>query len=343
VTTGKNDNFHTVVATDNHIMPITTTEGTGLVHTAVSAGTEDFLLGKKLGLPFIPIINDDASYIEGFGEFSGQNAKKHPEIILDYLKKLDEKGKHFYFKVEKYTHRYPACWRCKTELVWKITDEWYIAMDRPAKILKNRSLEDLKWDDEDKIQKPADTRTLRERMKTVAGKINWIPGFGLDREMDWLTNMHDWLISKKNRYWGLALPIWECHKCHNFEVIGSKEELNERSLTGKLKGTPHKPQIDEIKIKCPKCGAVVSRVEPVGNPWLDAGIVPFSTISKGNLACGFEASKVKPDYQIDKEEWRKWFPSDFITESFPGQFKNWFYSLIAMSTVLEDINLWNNA
>ena len=129
-------------------------------------------------------------------------------------------------------------------------------------------------------------------MRTVAGKINWIPGFGLDREMDWLTNMHDWLISKKNRYWGLALPIWECKKCGNFEVIGSKEELKERAVAGwkEFKGkSPHKPQIDAVKIKCSKCGAVVmDRIEPVGNPWLDAGIVPFSTISENNKACDFE-------------------------------------------------------
>ena len=171
--------------------------------------------------------------------------------------------------------------------------------------------------------------SLRERMKNSASKINWIPGFGMEREMDWLNNMHDWLISKKNRYWGLALPIWECKKCGNFEVIGSKEELNERSVTGKLKGTPHKPQIDEIKIKCSKCGEITQRIEPVGNPWLDAGIVAFSTISSDNT---------KPLYLTDRKEWQKWFPAEFITESFPGQFKNWFYSLIAMSTVLEDIN-----
>ena len=167
-------------------------------------------------------------------------------------------------------------------------------------------------------------------MKTVAGKINWLPAFGLEREMDWLTNMHDWLISKKNRYWGLALPIWECKKCGNFEVIGSKEELKERAVAGwkKFEGkSPHKPQIDEVKIKCSKCGNVADRVEPVGNPWLDAGIVSFSTISDKNTA---------PSYLNDRESWQKWFPADFITESFPGQFKNWFYSLIAMSTVMED-------
>lgn len=320
----KDDNFHTVIATDNLIMPITTIEGTGLVHTAVSAGSEDFKLGKKLGLPMIPIINDDASYMEGLNEFSGQNAKKHPEIILDYLSRLDKGGKHFYYKTENYKHRYPACWRCKTELVWKVTDEWYIAMDTPSKTLNSKS------------------ETLRERMKAVTKNINWMPSFGLDRELDWLSNMHDWLISKKNRYWGLALPIWECSECKNFKVIGDKDELNEKSVTGKLKGSPHKPQIDKIKIKCDKCENLMSRIEPVGNPWLDAGIVPFSTISENNKASNFKDNNTKPLYLTDKKEWLKWFPVDFITESFPGQFKNWFYSLIVMGTVLENTEPFKN-
>ncbi|MEK7550919.1 MAG: isoleucine--tRNA ligase [Patescibacteria group bacterium] len=320
-----NEKFHNVVATDNLIMPITTTEGTGLIHTAVSAGTEDFKLGKKLDLPMIPVINDDASYMEGFDFLSGQNAKKHPELIIDFLKKLDSGGEKFYFKVENYTHRYPACWRCKTELVWKVTDEWYISMDSPSKL----KIKNLKFKiGNEKQEETQDNRTLRERMIEVAGKINWIPSFGLDRELDWLGNMHDWLISKKNRYWGLALPIWECFKCGNFEVLGSKNELDERSLKGKLKGSPHKPQIDKIKITCSKCGFEMSRIEPVGNPWLDAGIVAYSTISKDN--------KSTPLYLSNKRQWENWFPVDLITESFPGQFKNWFYSLIAMSTVMEN-------
>jgi isoleucyl-tRNA synthetase len=345
VAKGRNDNFHIVVATDNLIMPINTEEGTGMVHTAVSAGSEDFKLGTKLGLPMIPVIEDDASYMPGFGFLSGQNAKKHPELILDYLKKLDEDGKHFYFKIENYTHRYPACWRCKTELVWKVTDEWYISMDAPSRISNSQfpisnENKKIKWEDlDEKKQETSDTRTLRERMKVTANDINWLPGFGKEREMDWLNNMHDWLISKKNRYWGLALPIWECKECGNFEVIGSKEELKERAVSGwkEFEGkTPHKPQIDEVKIKCSKCGQVVSRIEPVGNPWLDAGIVSFSTISENNQACNFDVTKTKPLYITDRQSWQKWFPADFITESFPGQFKNWFYSLIAMSTVLED-------
>lgn len=299
--------FHTVIPTDENIMPISSTEGTGLVHTAVSAGTEDFLLGKKLGLPMIPVIADNAEYLPNLDFLSGNNAKKHPRIILDYM---EEKG--YAFKIFNYTHRYPACWRCKTELVWKVADEWYISMDKGTN---------------------DDRRTLRERMMEVAKKIHWLPEFGLDRELDWLKNMHDWLISKKNRYWGLALPIFECEKCSTFEVIGSKEELKERAVKGweQFEGqTPHKPYIDEIIITCKSCNQEVKRIDDVGNPWLDAGIVPYSTITAHNEG--------DPLYKINRNEWKKWFPINFITESFPGQFKNWFYAMIAMSTVLEDTN-----
>lgn len=304
--------FHTVVATDKNILPVTTTEGTGLVHTAVSAGVEDFKLGKKLGLPMIPVIDDSATYLPTLGFLSGKNAKKHPEIILDYLKEKD-----VVFEIHNYKHRYPACWRCKAELVWKVADEWYIAMDLKSVIRNPQSK----------------NKTLRQRMIEVAKKINWIPGFGLERELDWLKNMHDWLISKKNRYWGLALPIFECSKCKNFEIIGSAQELKERAVSGwkEFEGhSPHKPFIDEIIIKCKKCGEKIKRIEDVGNPWLDAGIVPYSTITEDNWG--------EPLYLKNKEKWKKWFPTDFITESFPGQFKNWFYAMIAMSTVLEDIN-----
>lgn len=280
--------FHMVVATDDQIMPITSNEGTGLVHTAVSAGQEDFKLGKKLGLPLIPVIQDNADYFDDLGFLSGKNAKKHPELVLDFLK-----AENWLLRTEHYKHRYPACWRCKTELVWKVADEWYISMDNAD---------------------PTDSkkRTLRTQMTDVAKKIKWLPEFGLDRELDWLKNMHDWLISKKNRYWGLALPIYEC-KCGHFEVLGGRDELQGRATEGweNFDGnSPHRPWIDEVKIKCAKCGETVTRIADVGNPWLDAGIVPFSTLPKD------------------------WFPADFITESFPGQFKNWFYALIAESTVL---------
>lgn len=298
------EKFHTVIASDPLILPVATTEGTGLIHTAVSAGSEDFKLGQQRGLPMIPVIADDASYLPGFDVLTGKNAKKHPELIFDYLTLREkEKNENWIFEIENYTHRYPICWRCKTELVWKVTDEWYIAMDREEKA-KGQGLK-------------AKGKTLREQMKEVAKQIHWIPEFGLERELDWLKNMHDWLISKKNRFWGLALPIWECDICGYFDVIGGKDELREKSVKGWDTFTghsPHKPWIDEVKIKCPECGHFISRIEPVGNPWLDAGIVPFSTMSE------------------------EWFPADFITESFPGQFKNWFYALIAMSTVLAKTN-----
>jgi len=279
---------HRVVETDDLIMPINTDEGTGLVHVATGSGTEDFKLGAKLGLPVIELIDEEANYLDKMENFSGKNAKKHPELIIDFLK--EKNAERFLLTTKRIRHRYPSCWRCKTELVWRVVDEWYIAMDRDDK----------------------SSKTFREQMVEVTKKINWIPKWGLDRELDWLKNMHDWLISKK-RYWGLALPIWECSKCGNFEVIGSKKEFKEKAVEGWKEfgvNSPHRPWIDQVKIKCSKCGEVTSRVPDVGNPWLDAGIVPFSTLP---------------------EEWR---PADFVTESFPGQFKNWFYSLIAMSTAL---------
>lgn len=288
---------HRVMENDDLILPISEGEGTGLVHIATGAGTEDFQLGKKLKLPVIEVIDEEANYLDNLGQFSGQNAKDHPEIIIDYLKK-DK----YFFKLEKISHRYPRCWRCKTELVWRVVDEWYIGMDRPSQ------------NDSDGKQ------TYRKQMTEVIKNINWMPKWGYERELDWLKNMHDWLISKK-RYWGLALPIWECHQCGNFEVIGSKEELKEKAIEGwdEFEGhSPHRPWIDQVKIKCSNCGQVTSRIPDVGNPWLDASIVPFSTMPE------------------------EWFPADFVTEGFPGQFKNWFYALIAMSTALKKTNPFKN-
>lgn len=276
------ETFHTVVL-DKDL--VTDAEGTGIVHIAPGAGEEDFKLGQKENLAVIDVIDESAVYLEGMDEFSGKNAKENPEMIFSAL------GDNWIFKLEDYTHRYPTCWRCKKELVWRVVDEWYISME--------------------KIRKP---------LINIAKKVDWIPSFGLERELDWLKNMHDWLISKK-RYWGLALPIYECKKCGKFEVIGSKEELQKRAVEGwdKFQGhSPHKPWVDNVKIKC-KCGEVVSRVKDVGNPWLDAGIVPFSTLN----------------YFSDHKYWKEWFPVELVCESFPGQFKNWFYSILVMSAVLE--------
>ena len=262
-------------------------EGTGIVHIAPGAGPEDFQLGKQFDSPSIAPLGEDGVYLDGFGTLTGKFAHEVPELVIHLLR---DKGS--FYRTDKYTHRYPHCWRDGTPLVYRLVDEWYISMDE-----------------------------LRHEMIDVAKQIRWVPEFGLERELDWLRNMHDWMISKK-RYWGLALPIWE-YPDGTFEIIGSKEELKARAVEGwqDFEGhTPHRPHIDKIKIKHPKTGLIGTRIADVGNPWLDAGIVAYSTMR----------------YRGDPAYWRKWFPADFITESFPGQFRNWFYSLIAMSTVLEN-------
>ena len=154
----------------------------------------------------------------------------------------------------------------------------------------------------------------------ITRQIEWVPAFGEARELDWLRNMDDWMISKK-RYYGLALPIFKCGECGEFEIIGSEDELRERAVEGwdEFAGhSPHRPWVDAVKITCADCDVPVSRIQDVGNPWLDAGIVSFSTLG----------------YRNDKDYWRDWFPADWISESFPGQFRNWFYSLLTMGAVL---------
>lgn len=294
--------FHTVIASSDLVKA---DEGTGLVHIAPGCGAEDFELGKEENLPVLSVIDESACYLEGLGDLSGKNAKDAPELILKHpllQVKVGDLAQDYIFSIQPFTHRYPKCWRCKEELVWRVVDEWYIGMDRVDP-----------FDDQ--------KRTLRQQIIDSTNQVKtWLPEFGLSRELDWLNNMHDWLISKK-RYWGLALPIWEC-SCGHFEVIGSYEELKERAIEGweQFDGkSPHRPFIDIVKVNCPKCGEPMSRVLDVGNPWLDAGIVGFSTLK----------------YFSDRQYWQEWFPADLVTECFPGQFRNWFYSLLAMSTVLE--------
>ncbi|HHN93764.1 MAG TPA: isoleucine--tRNA ligase, partial [Anaerolineae bacterium] len=198
-------------------------EGTGIVHIAPGCGAEDFQLSKEEGLPAIAPLDEEGYFLDGFGFLSGVHVSESAERVFDALR---EKG--LLYKVADYTHRYPVCWRCGTELVFRLVDEWFISMDE-----------------------------LRYDMMEVTKQIRWIPSFGLDRELDWLRNMHDWMISKK-RYWGLALPIWECDECGHFEVIGDEVELRERAVAGweEFEGhTPHRPWIDSVRITCPQCGA----------------------------------------------------------------------------------------
>jgi isoleucyl-tRNA synthetase len=275
---------HHVIAWDD----VSADEGTGVVHIAPGCGREDFMLGKAEHLPALAPVDESGVYVDGYDWLTGMAVKEVARPIFDSLR-----VKGYFYQTESYKHVYPHCWRCGTELIFRLVDEWFISM-----------------------------RDLRERMMRFTPDIRWIPGFGLDREMDWLRNMEDWMISKK-RYWGLALPIYYCADCESFEIIGSETELQERAVEGwdEFAGhTPHRPWVDAVKIRCAHCGALVSRIPDVGNPWLDAGIVPFSTLQ----------------YRSDRAYWREWFPADFITESFPGQFRNWFYSMLVMSAALED-------
>jgi isoleucyl-tRNA synthetase len=270
---------------------VTETEGTGIVHTAPGCGQIDFHWGKEQGLPPIAPLDDAGHFVKGFGELTGLNAvdPSTADRVFELLRQ-----KNLLFATERYVHKYPHCWRCKTELLFRLVDEWFINMN---------------W---------------RNEIMDVVDQVTFLPESinGRAREKDWLRNMGDWMISKK-RFWGLALPIWVDEQTGEFEVIGSREELKERAIEGwdKFEGnTPHRPWVDAVKIRNPRTGNLMSRVPDVGNPWLDAGIVAFSTMG----------------WNTNRAYWEQWYPADFITESFPGQFRNWFYSLLAMSTMMSD-------
>ncbi len=260
-------------------------EGTGIVHIAPGCGTEDYQLSKKEKLPAISPLNEGGFYGEGYGEFSLQ---KYSEINKKVLEDL--KQRKFVYKTKSYKHRYPHCWRCGKELVFRLVDEWYVKCSE-----------------------------IRKKLISENKRIKWYPEYGKKRQEEWFKNMSDWLISRK-RYWGLPLPIWECG-CGNIDVIGSIEELRKKAVDKRkvdVLNEIHRPWIDEIKIKCSKCGKEVNRVHDVGDAWLDAGIVPFSTLN----------------YINNRNYWREWFPADFICENMPGQYRGWFNALMWASVML---------
>ena len=270
-------------------------EGTGIVHIAPGCGQEDFALSKAFDLPVIDPIDQFGIFVDGFGwqtgRYAGASEDPADDLARAVVADLDARG--ILVAKETYAHSYPHCWRCGTQLIFRLVDEWFIAMD-----------------------------PLREPIGVSTRAVKWLPdGIGLEeRELDWLRNMGDWMISKK-RYYGLALPIWECTECEGWEVIGSKEELHERAVAGweEFEGhTPHRPWIDAVEIACTSCGERARRTPDVGNPWLDAGIVGLSTLG----------------WNTDREYWERWYPADWISESFPGQFRNWFYALLTMSTIM---------
>ncbi len=222
-------------------------EGTGIVHIAPGCGAEDFELSKKEKLPAVSPLDEAGVYKEGYYKLS---FKKYSEVNEEVLKDLGERG--FVYKIDSIKHRYPHCWRCGNELVFRLVDEWYIKH-----------------------------KEIKPKLIAANKKIKWYPKYGQKRQEDWFNNMGDWLISQK-RYWGLPLPIWECQECNKFEVIGSLKELKEKAVDKKkVDKLPeiHRPWIDEIKIKCSKCEGEASRIPDLGMAWLDAGIVMFSTLN----------------------------------------------------------------
>ncbi len=258
-------------------------EGTGLVHIAPGHGPEDYEIGKEYNLPILCPLNESGVFEKDSGYLQGKSFKEANEIVM---KKLEEKG--LLFKKIEVKHNYPCCWRCGEELVYRTSEEWFIS-----------------------------TKEIKPKLIEEAKKVRWYPEWTKKSMIDWLTNLKDWNISRK-RYFGLPLPFWECENGH-LEVISSKKELKKKAIKGieKLKEL-HRPWIDDVILKCPKCGKEMKRIVETGDCWLDAGVVPFSTLK----------------YLEDKNFWKKWFPADFITEMHE-QVRLWFYSILFISVTLE--------
>jgi isoleucyl-tRNA synthetase len=268
------------------------TEGTGVVHVAPGCGQEDFELGKTLKADMPSPLDETGHFSAGYGDLSGLYAHDVAPIVIEYLK-----NQNLLFKTELFTHRYPHCWRCHTKCLFRLEDSWYI-----------------------------DTDQIRPLMKKAAATVNWHPKFVGRRMQNWLNSMEDWMISRK-RFYGLALPFYECG-CGQLTVVGSLEELKSLAVDPKLVeglSSLHRPWIDGIKIKCPKCSQDVNRIPDVGDCWLDAGVVPFSTLH----------------YLEDKSYWQKWFPAELVTEM-TEQVRLWFYSMLFFSVTFENTTPYQN-
>ena len=274
---------------DHVIVPwedVAADEGTGVVHIAPGCGIEDFELGERLGLAKVMPIDDMGIYLEGFDWMTGKDSHTIADEVFAHL---DADNK--LYKVEPHEHSYPVCWRCKSEVVFRLVPAWYIR-----------------------------TEELKPRLMAAADSVQWEPASNGKRMHDWLANMGDWNISRK-RYYGMPLPFYPC-ACGHVTVVGSRQELRDLAVDPeKVDALPelHRPWVDTVQIRCPHCGKPVSRISEIGDVWLDAGIVPFSTLG----------------FFRDKEEWKKNYPAEWVTEMHE-QVRLWFYSMLFMSVVLED-------
>ncbi len=262
---------------------ISAEEGTGFVHIAPGCGAEDYELGKRHNLEVLSPVDEFGVFFKEYGFLARLDTKAASKRVIEELQR-----RALLYKKEEYTHRYPTCWRCHEELIFRLVDEWFI-----------------------------DSTEIRPLLKKAIEKVEWVPNYYGKRMLDWLNNMGNWCISRK-RYWGLPLPFFECPECNTLTVVGSKEELLERAIAGTEKLEElHRPWIDNVVINCPKCNAQVPKVKEVGDCWLDAGIVPYSTLK----------------YLTEPHYWKQWFPADAVCEM-REQIRLWFYSLLFISVTL---------
>ena len=269
------------VTCDNYV---SMTDGTGIVHIAPAFGEDDARIGRAYDLPFVQFVNAKGEMTEET-PYAGLFVKKaDPEVLKD----LDAQGK--LFAAPKFEHEYPHCWRCNSPLIYYARDSWFIKMT-----------------------------DVKDRLIANNNTINWIPeSIGSGRFGDWLKNVQDWGISR-NRYWGTPLNIWEC-ECGHRHSIGSIEELKSMSDNCPDEIELHRPYIDAVTIKCPKCGKQMKRVSEVIDCWFDSGAMPFA----------------QHHYPFEnKELFESQFPADFISEAV-DQTRGWFYSLLAISTLIFD-------
>ncbi len=283
---------------------VSTEEGTGIVHIAPGCGAEDFELGKVHDLPMIMPVDENGLFYPEFGWLAGMTTGDAKEPVLDSLRERNR-----LVKATTKMHRFPECWRCHTPLIFRISDDWFISVSE-----------------------------IREPMREANRSVEWTPPYMGKRMDDWLVNMGDWNISRR-RYYGLPLPFYPC-SCGHITVVGSRAELADRA-TVSLDGLQElrRPWIDDITIACEECGKDVKRIEEVGDVWLDAGIVPFSTLGWENPewiehGYGNGAAKGLTGADLpDHEYWQQWFPADWVSEM-REQIRLWFYSQLFMSVAL---------
>ena len=268
------------IVADNYV---TLTEGTGVVHIATAFGEDDARVGKDNGLPFRQYVDTQGNFTAEVKPWAGVFVKDGDKMVLDYLK---ENGK--LFAALPFEHSYPFCWRCDTPLLYYAREEWFIKMT-----------------------------AVRDQLVANNRSINWLPDNIKEGRMgNFIENVIDWGLSRE-RYWGTPLPVWEC-ECGHRHVIGSIEELKSMSDDCPDEIELHKPYIDRVHIKCPKCGKLMTRVPEVIDCWFDSGAMPFA-----QFHYPFE----------NKELFESRFPADYITEAI-DQTRGWFYSQLAISTVL---------